>query len=439
MDHSKHAVHSRGFASSKPGKLRTETFEDKRGGRQALDRQAMLLLAVQGLIAVATALSGTFLPIYLWKVSKSFALIGWFNFTLYTVSGLTFWIAGKWVKEHNKMNSLRLGIMMSGVFYFIILLLGSKAVTYAIPLGILGGLGQGFFWLAYNVVYFEITEPGNRDRFNGWTGLIGSGTGIAVPWISGFIITAFHGERGYSIIYTASAIIFGIAMVLSFWLKKREATGRYDWFYGFRQLRNSKDPWRRIALATAAQGIRDGVFMFLIGLLIYMATNNEQKLGSFSLVTSVLALISFWAIGKFLRPNLRSRAMLIGAVAVTIAIFPLFWSLTYRTMLTFGIGTAIFMPLFIIPMTSIVFDLIGRNEESAKRREELVVLREASLTVGRIIGITAYLLVLPQAYSMSRAIPWLMLVIGACPLICWFLVRRFLGGLPAGSSGKDPV
>lgn len=132
--------------------------------------------------------------------------------------------------------------------------------------------------------------------------------------------------------------------------------------------------------------------------------------------------------------------MLIGSIAVTISILPLFWPLSYRTMLIFGIGTAIFMPLFIIPMTSVVFDLIGRNEESAKRREEFVVLREASLTVGRIIGIAAYLIVLPQAHTMSGSIPWLMLVIGACPVVCWYLVRGFLGGF-AGSagSGKDPV
>ncbi|MBW7457214.1 MFS transporter, partial [Paenibacillus sepulcri] len=280
--------------------MRTESFagDGRSGSGPALDKQAVLLLAVQGLIAIATALSGTFLPIYLWKASQSLALIGWFHSTLYTVSGLTFWIAGKWVKEHNKMNSLRLGIVLSGVFYFVILLLGTRAVTYAIPLGVLGGLGQGFFWLAYNVVYFEITEPANRDRFNGWTGLIASGAGIVVPWISGFIITASTGNQGYSIIYTASAIIFGIATILSFWLKKREAAGRYEWLYGFRQLKTPGDPWRRVALAIVAQGIRDGVFMFLVGLLVFMATRNEQKLGSFSLITSLLALISFWLIGR---------------------------------------------------------------------------------------------------------------------------------------------
>ncbi|MBW7455007.1 MFS transporter, partial [Paenibacillus sepulcri] len=136
-------------------------------------------------------------------------------------------------------------------------------------------------------------------------------------------------------------------------------------------------------------------------------------------------------------PHLRSRAMLFGAAAVTAAILPLFWPQRYETLLIFGIGTALFMPLFIIPMTSVVFDLIGRNEESVKRREEFVVLRETSLTIGRLVGIAAYLLVLPQANSAPQAIPWLMLIIGAFPLACWFLVRGYVNRSPAGR--KEPV
>ncbi|BBH24924.1 MFS transporter [Paenibacillus baekrokdamisoli] len=399
---------------------------ERLNGRQ-LDRQAILLLAVQGLLGIANALSGTFLPIYLWKASQSLALIGWFNLSQFAVSGLTFWLAGKWVKEHNKMNSLRLGVALSGVFYFVVLLLGKSAVTYAVPLGMFNGLSLGLFWVAFNVVYFEITEPGNRDRFNGWAGLLGSGAGIIAPWVSGLLITASKGERGYSIIFTISAIIFAIAAVLSFWLKRRESSGHYEWFHGIRQLRQPGNPWRQAVPALMAQGVREGVFMFLVGLLVYMATSNEQKLGNFSLITSLVALVSFWIIGKLLTPPRRNRAMMVGAFAITLVIVPLFMPLRYETLLWFGIGTALFIPLYIIPMTSTVFDLIGSNEQSAKQREEFIVLREAALTVGRILGISAYLVVLPFVDQAPQTVAWLMLAVGAFPIISWWLMRRFLG------------
>ncbi|WP_240941710.1 MFS transporter [Paenibacillus sp. HB172176] len=390
-----------------------------------LDKQSILLLIVQALFGVANALSGTFLPVYLWKASGSYMVIGWFTLSQYLLSGLTFWIAGKWVKERNKMNALRIGIGLSGVFYCFVLALGENAQSFAVPLGILNGIAGGFFWIAFNVVYFEITEPETRDKYNGWAGLLGSAAGIFAPWISGILITTLKGQHGYRLIFTLSLIIFGISVILSFWLKKRKGHGHYNWSHTISQLRKKHDPWRRMFGAIVAQGVREGVFMFLVGLTVYIATRDENKLGMFSLITSLVALISFWAAGKWMKKSFRGPAMLIGTVMIAIVILPLFWGIHYSTLVMFGIGTSLFLPLYIIPMTSRVFDLIGQSKESAEKREEFVVMRELALTTGRTIGLASYLIVLPR-HDSALAITWLMLVVGAVPITGWWLMRPFL-------------
>ncbi|MCM3628967.1 MFS transporter [Paenibacillus glycanilyticus] len=398
------------------------------GSRQggALGAQAILLLTVQGLFGVASALSGTFIPIYLWKASQSFMLIGWFTLGQYVTGAITFWLAGKWVKEHHKMYSLRLGIVLSGAFYFTVLMLGQQAKTYSIPIGMLSGMALGFYWMAYNVVYFEITEPDNRDRFNGIAGILGALSGIIAPWVSGFLITTLQGERGYKLIFTISLVIFGLAVVGSFWLTNRGVVGeKYKWFHGYEQLKEKGNPWRRMFAAIVTQGVREGVFMFLIGLVIYIATKNEGKLGNFSLITSLVALISFWFVGKRLKPGNRRIAMLAGTIMIGLTILPLFYKVDYSTLLIFGIGTSLFIPLYIIPMTSRVFDLIGNSEQNVKNREELIVLREAGLIIGRVIGLAAYLIVLSQTQS-PVAIVTLMFCVGIVPIAGWFFLRPFL-------------
>ncbi|MDQ0061148.1 MFS transporter [Paenibacillus harenae] len=392
---------------------------------KSLDRQAALLLIVQALFGIANALSGTFVPVYLWKATGSYMMIGWFALGQYVVSWLTFWVAGKWVKEHNKMNSLRLGIFMSGIFYSAVLLLGTEAKSYIVPLGMLSGMALGLFWVAFNVVYFEVTDPDNRDRFNGWAGLLGSAAGIFAPWVSGFLITRMKDEQGYRLIFTISLVIFAIGVVLSFWLKKRHGQGTYNWKHGIQQLMIKGNPWRRMLPAIAAQGVREGVFMFLVGLTVYIATNTESKLGTYSLITSLVALISFWIIGKKLGKKNHKVAMLIGAVMIAAVILPLFWKVSFMTLLLFGIGTSLFMPLYIIPMTTRVYDLIGQSEESAREREEFVVLREAGLVIGRLIGLSMYLIVLPFNDS-PRAITWLMFGVGVVPIAGWWFMRPFL-------------
>ena len=186
---------------------------------------------------ISSALSGTFLNVYLWKSRPDYTMLGWFTIAQQIALGLTFWGAGKWVKEQNKMNALRLGIAVAGLFYLSVLWTGRDAVHYIWPLGLLFGVSLGLFWLAFNVVYFEVSSAENRDWFNGWIGLLGSITGIIGPWLAGWIITLMHGDRGYRFIFTVSMVIFAVTVVLSFFLCKRPVQSDYHWLEGLNRLR----------------------------------------------------------------------------------------------------------------------------------------------------------------------------------------------------------
>lgn len=398
-----------------------------------LGRQSILLLGVNGLFALAGALSGTFLNVFLWKSRPDYAMLGWFTLSQQLAIGLTFWFAGKWVKEHNKMSALRLGTALSGIFYMIVLWAGSKAVDWIWPLGMLLGCSLGLFWIAFNVVYFEITDRENRDLFNGWVGLLGSMTGIIGPWFSGLIITRMTDNTGYRLIFTVSLVIYVIAVVFSFFLKKRKVSGTYRWSEPWIQLSKRDSPWRTLGLGLFAQGAREGVFAFLIALLVYLATAQEYKLGQFSLITSAVALVSYWAAGKWFKPQYRSRGMFIGALILLVVLLPLLWKVTYGTLLIMGIGSAVAMPLYVLPMISAGFDMMGTSGENVEKRVELVVLRELCLMLGRLFGLAIFIVTVMNAPSL-RMLTWLIIVLGASPLIGWIFMRKLLNR----TEGQEP-
>ncbi|WP_338592930.1 MFS transporter [Paenibacillus sp. Y5S-9] len=398
-----------------------------------LGRQSILLLGVNGLFALAGALSGTFLNVFLWKSRPDYAMLGWFTLSQQLAIGLTFWLAGKWVKEHNKMSALRLGTALSGIFYMIVLWAGSKAVDWIWPLGILLGCSLGLFWIAFNVVYFEITDRENRDLFNGWVGLLGSMTGIIGPWFSGLIITRMTDNTGYRLIFTVSLVIYVIAVVFSFFLKKRKVSGTYRWSEPWIQLSKRDSPWRTLGLGLFAQGAREGVFAFLIALLVYLATAQEYKLGQFSLITSAVALVSYWAAGKWFKPQYRSKGMFIGALILLVVLLPLLWKVTYGTLLIMGIGSAVAMPLYVLPMISAGFDMMGTSGENVEKRVELVVLRELCLMLGRLCGLVIFIVTVLNAPSLHM-LTWLIIVLGASPLIGWIFMRKLLNR----TEGQEP-
>ncbi|MFD2371192.1 MFS transporter [Brevibacillus sp. GCM10020057] len=400
-----------------------------------LDSQARLLLIVNVLFITAGALSGTFVNVYLWKVKSQFAPIAWFTLANHLAGALTFWLAGAWVKRYNKMNALRSGMAVSALFYLLVLILGSKVVMYAALLGVVQGMAAGFFWLAFNVVYFEITEPDNRDLFNGWAGLLTSGGGMLAPWVSGQLISRLTDAKGYPLIFTLSLALFVIGVVVSFFLKKRQSEGVYSWTFAARALREDTD-WRWAFAALAGQGLREGVFGFIIGLLVYIATKSEMTLGNYWLITSAVGLVSSYLVGKWLKPRYRKWGMLLGALAIIAAIIPFFWQVSYITLLVFGVAVGLFYPLYSFPIISTVFDLIGSSEEGARNRVEYVVLREFGLDAGRMLGILIFLAVTSFGTSVAT-LNWLILAIGMGPLVAWFCMRRlFSRVVPAGAKNE---
>jgi YQGE family putative transporter len=305
----------------------------------------------------------------------------------------------------------------------LVLWLGSRSIHYIIVLGLVQGISSGLFWLAFNVVYFEVTNPDNRDRFNGWAGLLGAGAGILAPWISGMLIVTLGDIAGYRLIFSISLGIFIVGVIVSFFLKKRKVEGTYEWFLPIRCLRQAKSPWRRVGLALVAQGFREGVFGFLIGLLVYISTSSEASLGRYLFMTSSVSLVSFWAAGKFIKPRYRRGAMLLGALMMVAVIVPFFWKLSFITLLIFGVTVSLFYPLYSIPMMSTVFDLIGTNEGSAKQREEYVVLRELALNIGRVLGVLIFIAIVSWSTAPS-VMSLLLLLIGSSPLASWYFMRR---------------
>ncbi|UJF36261.1 MFS transporter [Paenibacillus hexagrammi] len=390
-----------------------------------MDSQGILLLAVNALFGIANVLSGTFVGVYLWKAKNDYAIIGWFTLVTYLAMALTFWLAGKWVKEYNKMNCLRVGVAVSAGFYMMVLWLGSGSVNHIVPLGMVQGISSGLFWVSFNVVYFEVTDPDSRDKFNGWAGLLGAMSGIVAPWISGLLIVTLGDVLGYRLIFSISLGIFLLGVVVSFFLKKRKIEGKYEWFLTVRCLKQKDTPWKRVFMALVAQGFREGVFGFMIGLLVYISTSSEGSLGNFVLINSAVSLISFWAAGRFIKPHYRKTAMLVGASMMVLVILPFFWKLNFATLLVFGVGVSLFLPMYTIPMVSAVFDLIGSDECSVKQREEYVVLRELGLNAGRILGVLLFIVVVSFS-TKPMVLNVLLLIIGSSPLVSWLFMRKQL-------------
>ncbi|MDR7075029.1 YQGE family putative transporter [Neobacillus niacini] len=381
-----------------------------------------LLLIIGGLYSLSVALSNTFVNIYLWKQTGEFSDLALYNLSIVILQPLTFILAGRWAKKVDRVKVLRIGVIFLAIFYLTVLITGKHASTYLLLLGSLLGIGYGFYWLAYNVLTFEITEPETRDFFNGFLGILSSTGGMIGPIAAGIIITRFEKFTGYFIVFGISLSLFALAVFFSFSLKPRPANGKYC-FKRILEERKQNKNWRLITNAHFFQGLREGTFLFVISVLVYISTGSELALGTFGLINSGISFIAYFAASRLIKKNKRKKAILVGGIILYLAVLLIVWDVNYVKLLIYAAMIAVAYPILLVPYVSTTYDIIGTAWKAAEMRIEYIVVREIFVNMGRIVSILSFLAAVTW-FNEKQSIPILLLFLGAGHSMIYFFVRR---------------
>ncbi|GIO27548.1 MFS transporter [Ornithinibacillus bavariensis] len=397
-------------------------------GKTEINRDLVLLLIIGGLYSLGIYLSNTFVNIYLWKqAAGNYYTIAVYNLATSVFQPITFIVAGKIAKKVDRVIVLRLGVIFLSIFFLCVLMIGEKSAHFNFMLGSLLGIGYGFYWLAFNVLTFEITEPETRDFFNGFLGVLQSFGGMIGPFTAGYIISKMDANIGYSTIFTSSFVLFICAVICSFFLKRRPAEGVYLFRRVVQERKNNRN-WNRILNAHLFQGLREGIFMFVITIWVYIVTQSELSLGTFNLAFSGFSFIFYFLATKFIKPSKRKKAILIGSLMLYLSLFIILFHASYATLIVYGIIIGIAYPIMNVPYFSMTYDVIGKAWKAADLRIEYIVVRELYSNIGRVVSILAFILGI-TLFNEGKIIPLLLVFFGAMHLGIYLFVRNiFLTG-----------
>ncbi|MCR2820401.1 MFS transporter [Lederbergia panacisoli] len=385
-------------------------------------RDLLLLLLIGGLYSLSISLSNTFVNVYLWKQSKSFIDLALYNLTIVIVQPIIFIIAGRWAKKVDRVIVLRLGVIFLAIFFIVVLLFGEKSSQHLVLLGALLGVGYGFYWLAFNVLTFEITEPDTRDFFNGFMGALNSTGGLIGPISAGFIITRFVSNIGYTIIFAISLGLFSAAVLTSFYLNRRPSSGQYLFARIYKERKLNRN-WRLITNAHLLQGLREGTFVFVISVFVFIATNSELALGTFGLIHAGISFLIYTFATKLIKKDMRKKIMVVGGLLLYGAIFIIVFDPTYTRLLIYAAFIGIAYPLMLVPYSSMTYDAIGKSWKAADMRIEYIVVRELFLNIGRVLSILAFIASI-YYFTPTKSIPILLIFLGAGNTLAAFLLLK---------------
>lgn len=359
--------------------------------RDELNRDLILLLTIGGLYSLGIFLSNTFVNVYLWRQTNDFLTIAIYNLAIFIFQPITFVVAGKLAKKVDRIIVLRLGVIFLSVFFLTVLVIGERAATYNFLLGCLLGIGYGFYWLAFNVLTFEITEPETRDFFNGFMGGLESLGGMIGPVLAGFIIAKLTTNIGYTTIFSISFGLFILAVICSFFLKRRNADGKYGLMTVIREIKQNQN-WQNVIKAHIFQGMREGLFVFVVTIWVFLITKSEFALGMFNLCLSGLSFIFYLIVTKVVKPSMRKKAIFLGSIIISFSVYIILFDLTYVHLIIYAVVIGMAYPIMTVPFNSMAYDVIGKCQYAKELRIEYVVALEIFVNIGRIFSIVIFIL-----------------------------------------------
>ncbi|GMA49473.1 hypothetical protein GCM10025857_08300 [Alicyclobacillus contaminans] len=301
------------------------------------------------------------------------------------------------------------------------------------------GLAAGFYWCSFNALSLQFTALGTRDWFYSLNGVMGAIAGVVAPPVAGWLISAedrWGGLSGYHWIFTLSLILFGCAALCTLKLHANARRGQLKMWSALQSL--ARRPWRMILFGCLIYGLREGVFLFLIGLLMYIATGSELKLGEFFLLQGVLSFASFFIVGRLVKPPTRLRYLGAGAICMAATALLFLLPISARLLMVYGAVISLVLPMFLVPLQGFVFDTISQLPDATTYRMEYIILREIFENIGRVTGIGVFIGLMtmsPTALAISRFAA----ALGFVQLFTWMLIavgQRRVGRTPSGPAGK---
>ncbi len=345
-----------------------------------------LLIWLNSLFLAAMALSGTFINIYIFRVDHSVAAIGQFNFFEYIAYPFAFLAAGKASSFVKEIWFLRAGVVLLTGFFLWIIMQGNAPMVDLSLLGILYGFGQGIYWFGFNILSFDWTTWETRPSFQGTLGFAGSIATTAFPFVAGILISKAKNFSGYHLVFIISLMLFAFLLLLTAKATHSRKEKTYHLREGFR-FRADPD-WFRLWVGTIAFGLREGVYAFFISIVVYSLTKSEEFYGMFSLVIGTLSFCAFFLAGRLQKWKVSKKALLFVA-ATLLGVLSLLWLVfeNIRTLWVFGVFTALFFPVFMVPYQTILLNEIEETRRSIQHRTAYFISREVALALGRLTGV----------------------------------------------------
>lgn len=373
-------------------------------GGEKLSAGYYAFLLVHASFLISVKLPGVFINTLLLGESNDLGVVMLYNLSFFLAGAGSMVLAAQVLHKTSPSFVAVVGVMGYNVLYLalvVLLLTGQTVSDYHIILGIFMGVADGFYWLAYGNLLSDCTGFDNRDSGMAIISICMSVVNLCIPLLSGWIIFVVGGISGYLVVF---ALAFGVSVVTSFLALRlpkgsHAAGGRVEYGRTLSLVFKSKRLFYSLS-AQGVKGIREGVFTFILSIVLYQLVKSELLIGVNTFIAALVSMLSFTMMSRVLSQKNRIKWMTVAASVLSAAAAACLFKLDVFMIFVFTVLNSFFAGFIENSCYTNFLNMLQKSRELDTHRPEIFALNECTLVLGRSVGI-AVILMMSASFGSS--------------------------------------
>ena len=317
-----------------------------------------------------------------------------------------FMLGNRLSKKHSFTLTYTIGLILITTALIYALMAGAlfeRNPYYVLIAAAIVGSGEGFYYFSANTCNQIVSTMQTRASFLSYNGAFNTIAGLFAPVFVSFLISIYEKEMdAYKAMLMAIIIIFIIVIFIALKINSKSADKESN-IISVLRISNDRQ-WNDHNLAVFIYGLRDGLGLNTISLLVYNAAGNGNTYSKLQVLFCLLSIISYYSTKFLLNKRNIGLTFKTGVFFKIISTLVLVYIPNTRGAIIYGTINAFAAAFYDNSYNYLSASIIGRYENEMTAR---VVARETYLSFGRCVSMSVVLLCyrfLPENLYLTVAV-----------------------------------
>ena len=356
-----------------------------------MSRQEKSTILLNTIFNFCASLVSTFISVYLYIYTNSIPMMCLYIIIRIGCFPIFFILGTKLVKKHPFTLTYTIGLTLI-TCALVYALAGTPLFEispyYVLIAAAIVGSGEGFYYFSANTCNQIVSNDETRAKFYVYNSVFNTIGSLFAPVFATFVLNSVEDEmQGYRILLYVIVTVFIIVIFVALKIntKSRDVNSSVR-----KSLKLKGDKkWRDHNIAVFCYGLRDGLGLNTINLLVYRAAGNGGTYSKVQTLFSFVGIIAYYSTKHLLNRTYIKTTMQAGVFFRVVSTLILLYIPTMGGAITYGLINTLAAAFYDNSYNFLSAQIIASYQEEMTVR---VVARETYLSLGRITSMCVVLL-----------------------------------------------